>query len=69
MALESGLSDEQLAACMAANAAWPYAACEDGWQKAHDALRTDLADFEAALAALAAQEAAGKPLTPWQVRL
>jgi hypothetical protein len=64
----SGLTAEQLAACLAANASWPFAAHEDGWVKAHDALRLDMADFDAALAVLAAQEAAGQQLTAWQVR-
>ena len=63
-----GLTDAQLAACMAASAAWPHAAADDGWVRAHDALREDMTGLRAALEALAAHAAAGKPLTAWQVR-
>lgn len=68
MAHASGLSAEQLAACMPANGAWHYAAEQDGWCKAHEALRADMSDLSAALAALVAREAAGKQLTAWQAR-
>jgi hypothetical protein len=63
-----GLSDAQLAACMAPNAAWPHAARDDGWVLAHDALRADMADLHAAVDALLAHAAAGRALTAWQAR-
>ena len=59
---------EQLAACMAANSAWAFPAKDDGWVRAHDALRLDMTDFGTALAVMTAQESAGKPITAWQVR-
>ena len=64
----SALTPEQLAACMAANGAWAFPAKDDGWVRAHDALRLDMTDFGAALAVLAAQDSAGKAITAWQVR-
>jgi hypothetical protein len=63
-----GLSAEQLAACMAPNASWAHAAHDDGWVRAHDALRADMQDLRAALDTLLAHAAAGKALTAWQVR-
>ena len=63
-----GLSEQQLAACMRANAVWPYDAQRDGWVMAHNALRADMADLEAALSALDGQLAAGKKLNAWQAR-
>lgn len=63
-----GLSDKQLADCMAPNARWAHAASQDGWVLAHDALREDMKDLHAAVEALLAQAAAGKALTAWQAR-
>ena len=68
MAPESGLSAEQLAACMPAHDKWPWRAEQDGWMQAHNALRLDMSDFHAVLTVLTAQEAAGKPITAWQAR-
>jgi hypothetical protein len=62
------LSDKQVAACMAPNAAWAHAAADDGWVRAHDALRSDMHDLHAALDTLAAQASADRALTAWQVR-
>ena len=63
-----GLSDKQLADCMAPNARWAHAASQDGWVLAHDALRADMGDLQSAVEALLAHAAAGKALTAWQVR-
>ena len=64
----TGLTAEQLEKCMAANGGWAHPAKDDGWVRAHDALRLDMKDFETALSVLAAQDSAGKPITAWQVR-
>jgi len=47
------LTAEQVAAALAPNSGWPYAGAEDGWVKAHDALRADMCDLSAALRLLA----------------
>ena len=64
----SSLTPEQVAKCMAPSSGWAFPAKDDGWVRAHDALRLDMADFEAALAVLKVQDAACTPLTAWQVR-
>ena len=63
-----GLSDKQLADCMAPNARWAHAARDDGWVLAHDALRRDMADLQAAVETLLKLSSAGSALTAWQVR-
>ena len=64
-----GLSASQLAACMSANANWPWDAGRlDVWVSEHNALRADMDDLAAAIGALDNQLAAGKALTLWQVR-
>jgi len=55
---------DEVAKAMAPSKAWPYAGSEDGWVKAHDALRADMKDLAAALKLLAG---AGS-YNAWQVR-
>ena len=64
-----GLSASEVAAVMSANASWPWKADKTVWVSEHNALRADMDDLAAAIGALDAQLAAGKPLTAWQVRL
>jgi len=58
------LSETEVAKAMAPSKAWPYAGSEDGWVKAHNALRADMKDLAAALKLLAG---AGS-YNAWQVR-
>ncbi len=59
-----GLTPEQYEACMKASDRWHKAASDEGWVLAHNALRLEMDEFAAALAALA-----GQAINKWQVNI
>lgn len=59
-----GLTPEQLTAAMGVSDKWPFAADLDGWVQSHNAIRADLTDLKAALAALSG---GAVPRNAWRI--
>ncbi len=52
---------------MAVNAGWSYPGCEDGWVKAHNAIRADMGALSVALASCLDDLKKGKALQAWRI--
>jgi hypothetical protein len=59
-----GLTPEQYEACMRPNERNPRPWQDEGWMRAHNAIRLDMHDYANAIATCIGQ---GGDLTPWQV--
>lgn len=61
------MSKQEFDQVMGVNASWAFPGTEDGWYKAHDAIRLDLADMSAALETCVKTLESGKSLPPWVI--